>query len=54
MTVLPGFELRVGHCSGRDQEDGERHDPRREYESRTRQVQDPPTDPVRKHQTAHR
>ena len=53
MTVFPGSQLRVGQCSGRDQENGERHDPRGEHASRTRQVQDPSTDPVRKHQTAH-
>lgn len=54
MNIFPGFELRAGKRSGWDQEDGEWHDPRREHESRTRQVQDPETDPVRKYQTAHR
>lgn len=54
MTLFPGFKLRVGQCSGREQENSERHNPRREHASRTRQVQDPQTDPVREHQTAHR
>lgn len=54
MTVFPGFKLRVGQRSGREQENSERRHPRREHASGTRQVQDPQTDPVRKHQTAHR
>lgn len=54
LCVCAGFKLGARQRSGRDQEDGERHDPRREHEGRPRQVQDPETDPVRKHQTAHR
>ncbi len=54
MTVFPGFKLRVGQRSGREQENSQRHDPCREHARGTRQVQDPQTDPVRKHQTAHR
>lgn len=54
LTAFPGSKLRVGQRPGREQENGERHNPRREHESWTRQVQDPQTDPVREHQTAHR
>lgn len=51
---FPGFELRVGQRSGWEQENRQRRHPRREHESWAGQVQDPQTDPLGQHQTAHR
>lgn len=50
----PGLELGAGQRSGREQENGERHPARGERASGARQVQDPQTDPLWQHQTAHR
>lgn len=52
MKCLPstGPELRAGRSPRRQEEDPERHAPRRERQSRPRQVQDPASDPYGQHQ----